>query len=126
MAVPTSATRIEFHTNVVKLLEKTNEPCEPVNYLGREYVSREDYVLLHEEEQHLADGIAFLARAKEGPKYISAVTLEQSISPASLIIRLSSNTTPSNENFEGLRRVLDTVAEYARAGKCYTSYFLDY
>lgn len=111
-----SNVRAEFHANVFRLFKKSQEPCEPVNYRGREYISTGNYVLLHEEEQHLADSIAFLGQTKEGPNCVSAVTVEQYLSPPSLTIRLASNKTPSLQTVDRLSQVLETVAEYARQG----------
>lgn len=80
-----------FHENVVKLITRTGEPHDPVNYRGRHYESDTKYVLLHEEERHLADDIAFLAQRLSGPNSISAVTVEQCLEPPSLIVRLAAN-----------------------------------
>ncbi|CZR64280.1 uncharacterized protein PAC_14178 [Phialocephala subalpina] len=117
IVTPDSAIRVKFHSNVVKLYQKTQEPSAPVNYRGRQYLSTEDYVLLHEEEQHLADGIAVLAHSKVSPNCVSAVMLEQSFNPPSLVVRLASNKTPSLPTVKELRNLLNITADYARAGK---------
>lgn len=114
-----SAIRTNFHSNVTKLYQKTREPSAPINYRGRQYTSSSSYVLLHEEEQHLADGLAFLAQSKEGPDCVSAVMLEQRVLSGSmgLVVRLASNKTPAAKTVEGLRVFLEAVGEYARAGE---------
>lgn len=116
MSSSNSITTPAFHANVNRLIKKTTEPCEPVNYRGAKYISDEKYVLLHEEEQHLADDLAFLAQTRSGPDFVSAVTIEQCLSPPSLIIRLASNKTPTAKTVEDLRRVVHVVAESATTG----------
>lgn len=105
-----------FHRNVVALIKKTTEPCPPRSYRELEYPKSEDYILLYEEEQHLADGIAFLAQTKTGGKFVSAVTLEQSVNPPSLTIRLASNEPPATEVRRDLKAALKVVQSYAQAG----------
>jgi len=66
-----------FHQNVARPFEETHEPCEPVGYQGQQFDSSAAYILKNEEEQHLADNIAFLAQIRSGPRFISAATFEQ-------------------------------------------------
>jgi hypothetical protein len=106
-----------FYTNLFRLAEKNDEPCERVNYRGRDYPTSDGYVLKHEEEQHLADHLAFLACAEEGAKTVSAVTLEETQSPLSLTVRLASNETPSPKVVNDMRIFLGIVEDYARAGQ---------
>lgn len=106
-----------FHKHVTQLFQKNNEPCKQENYRDREFPSSPIYVLSHEEEQHLADHLAFLACVDEGAKTISAVTLEQGIGLSSLTVRLASNQSPANEVIDGLTDILKIVEEYAHAGQ---------
>lgn len=105
-----------FHQNVVRLLVKTNEPCKPEGYRGRRFESSPAYVLLHEEEQHLADNLAFLTQTRSGPHFVSAVTLVQGSRSQSFVVRLAANKTPSVQVVERLQAVLETVRECAGAG----------
>ncbi|EDN95420.1 hypothetical protein SS1G_11298 [Sclerotinia sclerotiorum 1980 UF-70] len=62
-----ATTKQAFHNIVHQLFQKTQEPVRPRNYRGATFQRSEKYVLLHEEEQHLADHIAVLTQAKGGP-----------------------------------------------------------
>lgn len=106
----------EFHRNVTELFKKTQEPCGPENYRGRTFPRSDDYVLLHEEEQHLADHLAFLAQAQEGPDFVSAVMLEECRNPPSLTVRLAANKSPPARVVQGLREVLEAVDLCAQSG----------
>ncbi|QSZ33466.1 hypothetical protein DSL72_005034 [Monilinia vaccinii-corymbosi] len=110
------ASKPDFHKAVDKLLAKTNEPCKPVNYRGAPHLQSSKYHLLHEEEQHLADYLAFLAQTSPDPFRVSAVTIEESSTPPSLCIRLAANKTPASTTVTGLRSCLNTVEEFARTG----------
>lgn len=115
----------EFHRNITKLLQKTDQPGEAENYgeFPSPKTSEIGHLLLVEEEQHLADHIAFLAQTKSGPETVSAVTLEEGQSPPSLKFRLASNRQRSPGVIEQLRAVLQIVEEYARIGECFTNNF---
>jgi hypothetical protein len=62
------------------------------------------------------DGIAFLAHTKEDSKCVSAATLQQSLEPPSIQIRLASNKTPIDQIVDELEKFLGIVEEYARTG----------
>jgi len=93
-------------------------PREPADYRVVNQRSLEDaaYLLSLEEEQHLADHFAFLAHAEEGVEYVTAATLEESIEPVSLTVRLASNHTPTPYVVGGLSKILRIVEEHANQG----------
>ena len=106
----------EFHKNIVELAKRTDQPCAPQCYRSGVFPRSNSYILLHEEEQHLADQVAFLAQTKSGPEVVSAVTLEECHRPPSLTFRLASNRLRQPEVVEGLREILKVVEEYSLAG----------
>ena len=87
------------------------------SYLNSTFASSRAYILFHEEEQYLADALAFLAQFRQGPHYVSASSLEERKEPVSLTVRIASNETPSDQIMEGLRTMWDIVESYARTGR---------
>ncbi|KAB8293405.1 hypothetical protein EYC80_007723 [Monilinia laxa] len=96
--------------------KRRNRSCRE-NYRGGHFPQSKTYALLHEEEQHLADHIAVLAQAREGPHGVSAATIEECSNKTlpSLVIRIASNETPSERVVDGLHKCLNTVENIARA-----------
>ncbi|TGO33165.1 hypothetical protein BHYA_0262g00020 [Botrytis hyacinthi] len=112
-----ATTKRDFHELAQQLFLTTQEPIRPQNYRGGTFRRSKSYILLHEEEQHLADHIAVLAQAKEGAAGVLAAMIEECNgrhSP-SLTIQIASNETPLPETVDGLRRCSDAVEEAARA-----------
>ncbi|KAJ8064121.1 hypothetical protein OCU04_007957 [Sclerotinia nivalis] len=105
-----------FHKAVRQLLAKTDKPCKPVNYRGKPHIRSSKHVLLHEEEQHLADHLAFLAQTSPDPFCVSAIMIEESSTPPSLHIRLAANKTPTAKSVSGLKNCLKTVEKFAKTG----------
>ncbi|KAF7876818.1 hypothetical protein EAF04_001901 [Stromatinia cepivora] len=105
-----------FHKAVRQLLAKTDKPCKPVNYRGKPHIRSAKYVLLHEEEQHLADHLASLAQTSPDPFCVSAIMIEESSTPPSLHIRLAANKTPTAKSVAGLKDCLKTVEKFAKTG----------
>ncbi|TGO55061.1 hypothetical protein BCON_0097g00170 [Botryotinia convoluta] len=112
-----ATTKRDFHEIVQQLFLKTQKPIRPQNYRSGIFRQSKSYILLHEEEQHLADHVAVLAQAKEGATGVSAAMIEEcnGRDSPSLTIRIASNETPLPETVDGLRRCLDIVEEAARA-----------
>ncbi|TGO20370.1 hypothetical protein BPAE_0302g00050 [Botrytis paeoniae] len=112
-----ATTKRDFHEIAQQLFLKTQEPTRPQNYRSGTFRQSKSYILLHEEEQHLADHIAVLAQAKEGATGVSAAMIEEcnGRDSSSLTIRIASNETPLAETVDGLRRCLGIVEEAAHA-----------
>ena len=106
--------------NLHKKVGGGKSPRKPTNYRGASRRSEdcdEMYLLTYDEELHLADHFAFLAHVREGVEYVSAVTLEESKSPAALTVRLASNQTPTTFARTGLSAILRIVEEHANEGR---------
>lgn len=112
-----AAARKELHENIIRLIDKTCEPCPPQNYRDQKFPLSDAHTLLHEEEQHLADNLAFLAQNKAGSETVSAVTIEERRDPHSLTVRIAANRTPSIEVVDGIKDILQVVETYARNGE---------
>ncbi|TGO16838.1 hypothetical protein BTUL_0023g00110 [Botrytis tulipae] len=112
-----ATTKRDFHELAQQLFLNTQEPIRPQNYRSGTFRQSKSHIILHEEEQHLADHIAVLAQAKEGAAGVSAAMIEEcnDRDSPSLTIRIASNETPLPETVDGLRRCLDIVEEAARA-----------
>lgn len=121
-----NTTKLYFQHVIRQLYSKTQEPITPTNYRGGTFPRSKIHALLHEEEQHLADHIAVLAHAREGPRNVSAATIEECNNQAlpSLMIRIASNETPSEHVVDGLRKCLNIVEKVARAGRFETVIFI--
>ncbi|KAF7956411.1 hypothetical protein EAE96_003752 [Botrytis aclada] len=116
-SLSSATTKHDFHEIVQQLYLKTQEPIRPQNYRSGIFRQSKSYILLHEEEQHLADHIAVLAQVKGGASGVSAAMIEEGNGreSSSLTIRIASNQTPLPETVSGLRRCLDAVEEAACA-----------
>jgi hypothetical protein len=119
----TLATSGTFYNNV-NALSKTL-PYHQAVQVAQNYRLKEsqdhrksgDYVLSYEEELHLADHFAFLAHFREGPEFVSAVTIEESLHPPAFTVRLASNHTPKLVVTEGLKKILQIVKDHAIEGE---------
>ena len=90
--------RDTFRRHIIGLQQASNEvPSDPVVYSASEWLATHGtanglgYSLPMDVEQRLADDLAFIAAAEEGPKEVSAVALEEQINPPGLLILLASN-----------------------------------
>lgn len=105
-----------LHENIAQLSRQAREPCEPVCYSLRHFDDSSAHILHHAEEQHLADGFAFLAQTRGGARSVAAVTVEQGFESRSLVVRVAANRTLSPVVVEGMRGLLEVVRECAGAG----------
>ncbi|TAQ84287.1 hypothetical protein B7494_g7392 [Chlorociboria aeruginascens] len=97
----TSRLAFEFHSNVAS---KAPEPSPPEYYRDKSFPVSTDYLLLHKEEQHLADNLAFLSQAEGGAFYVSAVTREECRTPPSLTVQeMRSNLSVQNSRSATLK-----------------------
>ena len=90
--------RDTFRRHIIDLQQASNEvPSDPVVYSAGEWLATHTtgnglgYSLPMDVEQRLADDLAFIAAAEEGPKEVSAVALEEQINPPGLLILLAAN-----------------------------------
>lgn len=90
--------RDTFRRHIVGLQQASNEvPSDPVVYSASEWLATHGtgnglgHSLPIDVEQRLADDLAFIAAAEEGPKEVSAVALEEHINPPGLLILLAAN-----------------------------------
>lgn len=108
--------RRNFHRAVEDLHSITANPSEEKDYRGAlPDIPSTNYNLSLRDESQLADHIAFLAHSKEGAHAVSAVCIEES--DMGLVVCLASNKTPSSVTVTGLRRILDSLSNFARQGK---------
>ncbi|TGO85765.1 hypothetical protein BPOR_0366g00080 [Botrytis porri] len=100
-----AATKRDFHEIVQQLFLKNQEPIRPQNYRSGTFRQSKNYMLLYEEEQHLADHIAVLAQAREGATSVSAAMIQEcnGRDSPSLTIRIASNETPLPETVNRLQ-----------------------
>lgn len=108
--------RRNFHEAVETLHAITENPSEEKVYRDSLPDSPStDYTLRLGDELQLADHIAFLAHSQEGARAISAACVEDCDN--GLVIRLASNSTPSEQTEDGLTKILNTFSNGARRGK---------
>ena len=93
-----SVDRDTFRRHIIDLQQASNEvPSDPVVHSASEWLATHgtgsdlDYSLPMDVEQRLADDLAFIAAAEEGPKEVSAVALEEQVDPPGLLILLAAN-----------------------------------
>ena len=90
--------RDTFRRHIISLQQASNEvPSDPVVYSASEWLATHEtgnglaYSLPMDVEQRLADDLAFIAAAEEGPKEVSAIALEEQVDPPGLLILLAAN-----------------------------------
>ena len=105
-----------FRKYIVTLQRTSNEvPGDPLVHSAVEWQAarREsdnvERALPFDVEQRLADDIAFLAAAEEGPYEISAVALEEQDEPGGLIVRLAANQVIPRGVEDTLRVMFDLL-----------------
>ena len=113
----------DFRTRVVALEKASGEvPSDPKVHSIQQWsetTSRQDNckpLLPIYVEQRLADDFAFVAAAKEDPKAVSAVAIQERSDGLGLIIRLAANDGVLPEVKDTLRAMLDLLASCARQG----------
>ena len=114
-----------FRHHIVALQRASNEvPSDPVVHSAAQWQaahreSNDDArTLPFDVEQRLADDIAFLAAAEEGPKEISAVVLEEQYEPGGLIIRLAANESVPRGVEDTLRAMFDLLSQCSSRSIC--------
>lgn len=106
----------EFHGAVETLRSITENPSEEEDYKNSlPDIPSSHYTFRLKDELKLADHVAFLAHSQEGVFAISAACVEESKN--GLVIRLASNSTPSEKTVSGLTKILNTFSDGARDGK---------
>ena len=90
--------RDTFRKHIISLQQASDEvPSDPVVYSASEWLATHGmgnglaYSLPMDVEQRLADDLAFIAAAEEGPKEVSAVALEEQVDPPGLLVLLAAN-----------------------------------
>ena len=114
-----------FRNHVVTLQRASNEvPSDPLVHSATQWQaahreSNDDArTLPFDVEQRLADDIAFLAAAEEGPKEVSAVVLEEQYEPGGLIIRLAANQSIPRGVEDTLRAMFDLLSQCSSRSIC--------
>ena len=114
-----------FRTHIVALQRASNEvPSDPLVHSATQWQaahresSDDARTLPFDVEQRLADDIAFLAAAEEGPKEVSAVVLEEQHEPRGLIIRLATNQSVPRGVEDTLRAMFDLLNQCSSRSSC--------
>lgn len=108
----------DFHGAVETLRSITENPSEEKDYRNSlPDIPSSHYTFRLKDELKLADHVAFLAHSQEGVFAISAACVEESKN--GLVIRLASNSTPSEKAVSGLTKILNTFSDGARDGKAW-------
>ncbi len=109
-----------FRKHIVTLQRATNEvPGDPKVHSAIEWQAEHaddigiKRLLPFDVEQRLADDIAFLAAAEEGPKEVSAVALEEQTQHEGLVVRLAANGLIPRGVKETLGAMLDLLNKCA-------------
>jgi hypothetical protein len=96
----------KFHTTVEALYAARENPVGDVAYRDGyrlEYGATGPYTMRFLDELQVADHVAFLAHAQEGPRAVSAVCVEERSD--GLLLRLASNERPLQDVAAGLRKL---------------------
>ena len=114
-----------FRNHIVALQRASNEiPSDPLVHSATQWQaahgdSHDDArTIPFHVEQRLADDIAFLAAAEEGPKEIAAVVLEEQSESGGLIIRLAVNESVPRGVEDTLRAMFDLLSQCSRRSNC--------
>ncbi len=90
--------RDTFRRHIIDLQRASAEvPSDPVVHSASQWLALraekndENRLLPFDVEQRLADDLAFLAAAEEGPKEVAAVALEEQYEPRGLMVLLAAN-----------------------------------
>ena len=114
-----------FRHHILTLQRASNEvPSDPLVHSAAQWQaahreSNDDArTLPFDVEQRLADDIAFLAAAEEGPKEVSAVVLEEQYGAGGLIIRLAANQSVPRGVEDTLRGMFDLLSRCSSRSIC--------
>lgn len=114
-----------FRNHIVALQRVSNEvPSDPVVHSATHWQAAhregndDAWTLPFDVEQRLADDIAFLAAAEEGPKEVSAVALEEQYEPGGLIIRLAANQSVPRGVEDTLRAMFNLLSQCSSRSIC--------
>ena len=114
-----------FRKRLVTLQRACNEvPGDPKVHSASEWQAEHaddnniKRLLPFDVEQRLADDIAFLAAAEEGPKEVSAVALEEQTQHEGLVVRLAANGLVPCAVKDTVRAIFDLLNKCASRGIC--------
>ena len=114
-----------FRHHIVALQRASNEvPSDPLVHSATQWQAahrksnNDTRMLPFDVEQRLADDIAFLAAAEEGPKEVSAVALEEQYEPGALIIRLAANQSVPRGVEDTLRAMFVLLSQCSSRSIC--------
>ena len=107
-----------FRSTIAKLGDSSkNLPSDPRVYslatweLQHSTSDNGEWSLSLQDEQRLADDLAFIAASKDGGKAVSAVALEEQVNPPGLKVRLAVNRPIADE----VPKQLNTLFTFLRA-----------
>jgi len=109
-----------FRRHIVDLQRAADEvPSDPIVHSASHWLAShtkendEKRILPFHVEQRLADDLAFLAAAEEGPKEVSAVALEEQYGPRGLIVLLAANERIPPGVEDAMKGMFDLLSQCA-------------
>ncbi|KAL8729712.1 MAG: hypothetical protein Q9166_004540 [cf. Caloplaca sp. 2 TL-2023] len=112
-----------FRRNFVALAKRTDSvPVNPKTYswkqrqISHPEAINEQHILSVQDEQRLADDIAYLAASREGVEAVTAVALEERAQPTSLVIRLAANASIPDDVLVQVDTILGLLHDRAMEG----------
>lgn len=111
----TRSLELDFHRAVAELRELNEMPSEVQFYRDRATPGSGGHILSFQDEQQIADGLAFICHWEEGVHRVSTITLEEH--PDGLIALLACNSSPTKTITRSLEEVLAVVTQYASQSK---------
>lgn len=108
------------NTIAVLAVASKDLPGDPRDYSvkewGRQRYNASQHTLSLEDEQRLADDLAYIAASREGGKVVSAVALEELLHPPGLTIRLAANRSIAEQVPRQLTSLLALLRARAERG----------
>ncbi|KAL8684987.1 MAG: hypothetical protein Q9218_008037, partial [Villophora microphyllina] len=101
-----------FRRNVVNLAKASEVPGSPRTYSSIDWSQRcpsrshDSFSLAFDDEQRIADDLAYVAASQEDVRSVSAVALEEHPNPPGLTVRLAANASIPDQVVDHLRHIL--------------------